>query len=251
MTGRPEQLPLDLPIAPRTGLADWVVSEVNRTAFELVMRWPDWPSPVVIVVGPEGSGKSHLAGIFAERSGARIVTAGELATIDPIALAGLGPVVVEDLGAGLDERALFHLFNATAAAGVGLLVTARTPPTAWELALPDLASRLRAALAVELGEPDDRLLEALLEKLFADRQTRVEPNLLGFLARRMERSFAAAHRLVEALDRAALAAKTPITRGVAARVLAEGFDGAPRLPGLDDERSAREDDHGAPANNPS
>jgi chromosomal replication initiation ATPase DnaA len=225
MTGRPEQLAFDLPATPRLGLADWIVSACNRAAFDTVMRWPDWPSPVVVVAGPEGSGKSHLARIFAERAAARIIAAEALADADPLALAAAGPIVVEDVGPGTDERALFHLLNAARAAGVAVLLTARPSRPAWVPEIADLASRLRAAQPVELAEPDDELLESLIEKLFADRQTRVDPSLPGYLARRMERSFAEAVRLVEALDRASLAAKRPITRAIAAQVLAhDGVD---------------------------
>ncbi|TBW36960.1 hypothetical protein EYW49_12460 [Siculibacillus lacustris] len=236
MSETPVQLTFDLPPATRRDLAAWVVSEGNRAAFELVMRWPDWPSRVVLLIGPEGAGKSHLAGIFAERAGAAVLAASDLSSVDPLGLAASAPLVIEDAGPGVDERALFHLLNAFGQADRALLITARRPPAGWNLSLADLASRLRAATPVELAEPDDHLLEAVLEKLFADRQCVVEPAVVNFLARRMVRSFAAAHRLVDALDRAALAAKGPITRAVAARVLAEGHDGAPRLPGLDEGR---------------
>jgi chromosomal replication initiation ATPase DnaA len=135
-------------------------------------------------------------------------------------VAEAGPVAVEDVGPGVDERALFHLLNATREAGVALVLTARQGPEAWGLSIADLASRLRATAPVQLDEPDDALLEALLAKLFADRQVVVEPSLPAYLAARMERSYRAAAALVEALDREALAAKTGIGRAVVARVLA-------------------------------
>ena len=235
MTGAPRQLTLTLPVVERRGREDWIVSACNRAASELVDRHPDWPSDVVVLCGPEGAGKSHLARVFAEETGATIVAAADLSIHDPLALAAAGPVVVEDAGPGLDERAFFHLLNAVRERGGRMLVTARSAPATWDLAIADLASRLRAATPVAMGEPDDELLEALLAKLFADRQTVVDPAVITYLARRMERSHAAAVGLVAALDRAALAAKGPITRAIAARVLDEGFDGAPRLPGLDEE----------------
>ncbi len=234
MSERPRQLLLDLPVTERMGREDWIVSASNRAAGELVDRWPDWPSDVLLVVGPLGAGKSHLARLFADTSGAVTIAAADLTGRDPLELAAHGAVVVEDAGPGLDERALFHLLNAVRQAEGRLLITARTPPAAWGLTLADLASRLRAATPVEVAEPDDVLLEALLAKLFADRQTTVDPAVLAYVARRMERSFAAAVRLVEALDRAALAAKGPVTRAVAARVMEGAFDGVPRLPGLDE-----------------
>ncbi|NLH82154.1 MAG: hypothetical protein GX458_15095 [Phyllobacteriaceae bacterium] len=218
----PRQLPLELPVAERRGREDWIVSTANAEATALIDRWPDWPGGVVLLTGPVGSGKSHLTRVFAEASGATIVAAGDLAALDPTALAARGAIVLEDAGTGVDETALFHLLNAVRQAGTGLLVTAEAPPSAWGLRLPDLVSRLRAATPARLAEPDDALLEALLAKLFADRQTVVDPALLVWLARRVERSFAGVRALVVALDRAALAAKSPVTRALAARVLAAG-----------------------------
>lgn len=232
------QIPLDLPIAERRGRDDWIVSEANADATALIERFPDWPGDVVLVTGPAGAGKSHLAHVFAERSGAAILAAADLSARDPVELARTPALVVEDLGEGLDETALFHLLNAVRQAGGRVLLTAATAPSEWGLRLADLASRLRAATPVTLREPDDALLEALLAKLFSDRQTMVDPSVIAFLARRMERSFAAAHDLVAALDREALAAKTPITRTVAARVVAALGERARQEPQLDDPEGA-------------
>ena len=228
------QLPLDLPVVERYGRDDWIVGGANAAATALVERWPDWPGDVVVVVGPEGSGKSHLARIFADHAGATIVAAADLGRLDPTELAAAPALVVEDAGPQTDATALFHLLNAVRQADGRLLITARAAPGVWGIDLPDLASRLRAATPVAMDEPDDHLLEALLAKLFADRQTTVDPSVLAYVARRMERSHATAVRLVEAIDRSALVAKGPITRAVAARVLEREFDGAPELPGLDE-----------------
>lgn len=232
------QLPLELPLAERRGREDWIVSAANAEATALVERWPHWPSDVLLLVGPAGSGKSHLARLFAETSGAAVVDAAGLADRDPTDLAAAGAVVVEDLGPGLSEPALFHLLNAVRQAEGRALLTAETPPVAWDLRLADLSSRLRAATPITLAEPDDALLEALLAKLFADRQTLVDPAVLAFVARRMERSFAAARDLVAALDREALAAKSAVTRSVAARVLAAGFGRSAQDPDLDESEDA-------------
>ena len=234
MAETPRQLPLALPVEPAYGRDDWVVSPANRTAHDLVLA-PAWPSDVVVLVGPEGAGKTHLAGLFAEAAAAAVVAAADLATRDPIGLAAAGAVVIEDAGEGIDARALFHLLNAVRERGGRCLITARTLPALWNVGLPDLASRLRAATPVELGLPDDALLEALLAKQFADRQTAVDPAVIAYLARRMERSFAAVRRLVDNLDREALAAKSPIGRALAARVLAAGSDAASGLDAHDDD----------------
>jgi chromosomal replication initiation ATPase DnaA len=232
------QLPLDLPVTERHGREDWIVSPANAEATALVERWPDWPSDVVLLIGPAGSGKSHLARVLAEASGAAVLAAADLAAIDPTERARIGTLVVEDLGAGLDETALFHLLNAVRQAGGRLLLTAETPLAAWGLGLPDLVSRLRAATPVRLAEPDDALLAALLAKLFADRQTVVDPSVIACLVPRMERSFAAARTLVAALDRAALAAKSPVTRAMAIRVLAATDTPDPSQDELDESGDA-------------
>ncbi len=213
------QLPLEL--GHRTGLSrdELVVTDANRQAAALIDRWPDWEARVVVLAGPAGSGKSHLAAIWAERAGA---VAAESAAIE--ALLGTaqlsGPVLVDDADAGgLDEPGLFHLINAVRGAGTGLLLTARRFPVSWGVALPDLASRLKAAPVVEILEPDDLLLAGVITKLFADRQVEVDPHVVQFLVRRIERSLSTAIGVVERLDRVALEKKTRITLALAAETL--------------------------------
>ena len=215
----PRQLPLDLSHQVGRSRDDLVVSAANADAAALVDRWPDWPSPVVVLAGPPGAGKTHLAEIWRAQVGAESFPAGRLGA-DAVAAASLRPVLVEDADTGrLDENGLFHLINAVRAAGTGLLLTARRFPAAWGVKLPDLASRLKAAATVEIHEPDDLLLAGVITKLFADRQVEVEPHVVQFLVRRIERSLATAIRVVERLDRAALEQKSRITRTLAAQTL--------------------------------
>ncbi|MCO5057926.1 MAG: DnaA regulatory inactivator HdaA [Rhizobiaceae bacterium] len=215
----PRQLPLDLARDAARSRDDLVVSASNAAAVEMIDRWPDWPAPVVLLAGPAGSGKSHLAAIWAEMSGAVPVdpsAVGEAA----IDAAGRGPVLIDDADAGaLDENGLFHLLNALRESGFGLLVTARRFPAAWGVALPDLVSRLKTAATVEIGEPDDALLAGVIVKLFADRQVDVEPHVVQFIVRRIERSLATAISVVERLDAAALERKSRITRTLAAEIV--------------------------------
>lgn len=222
---RPKQLPLDMPHEPALGRADFLVGEANADATAFIDAWPDWPASVVLLVGPAGSGKSHLARAFSDRSGAPIVPGEALRDHDPTRLVGRGAVCVEDADdPETDETALFHLLNAARARGASVLVTARTIPSDWGLTLPDLVSRLRAAQPAVLGPPDDDLLRQVLVKLFADRQMEVDAGVLDYLVTRMERSFAAANRIVDALDRESLARGRRVTRALAAEVVAPGVE---------------------------
>jgi chromosomal replication initiation ATPase DnaA len=214
------QLVIDLPHRPALGRADFLVSDCNAAALGWIERWPDWSAPALVLHGPAGSGKSHLAGLWRGRSGGVLVAGDELLRADPNELASRGAVALDD-AARAPERELLHLYNCCAEAGASLLVVGREAPASWPIALPDLASRLRAAPAVAIAPPDDRLLAAVLVKLFGDRQVGVAPGVIGFLLRRMERSFAAAGALAERLDRLALGAGRPITVALARRVLAE------------------------------
>lgn len=218
--GTPRQLPLDLPLEPRFGREDFLVGTSNEAAFETIERWPGWATPVLMLVGPEGSGKSHLAAIWAQASGAETLEARYLDRRSPENLATKKALVLEDADvAGLAEAPLFHMLNLFRETGASLLITARSRPDHWGVATPDLLSRLRLAPAVEIGAPDDALLRALIVKLFIDRQLIVDTNVIEYVLTRIERSFSAVAATVEALDREALALGRRITRPVAARVV--------------------------------
>lgn len=220
------QLGLALPHQPQMTRADYLVGASNEAAVALIDRFPDWPNRNLLLIGPAGSGKSHLGRIWREIAGARAVQASELHETEIEPSLAAARLLVEDLQEpGLDEAALFHLFNRARERGAFLMLTSRVPPSELAITLPDLVSRLRAALPVELPLPDDELLRRVLVKLFADRQLRVDPSLIDYLARRIERSYDAANRVVAALDAAALAAGRPITRQLAATVLDLAPDG--------------------------
>lgn len=217
------QIPLDLQGRPATGRAEFFVSEANRSALAAIDAWAAWPGGKQVLMGPEGSGKTHLVHVWAEATGARVVEAGRLREAEVPLLADHGRVAVEDVSRAGEagERALLHLHNLLAARGGSLLLTGRGAPSRWGVALPDLASRIEAAGVARLEPPDDALLAALLVKLFADRQIKAPPALVAWLLPRMERSFAAAQRIVAGLDALALAEGRPVSRALAARVLAD------------------------------
>ena len=215
------QLPLEFDHDSASGRDDLIVSGSLAAAVRIVDQWPDWPSPVVILAGPTGSGKSHLAAIWAARVGARTV---DISKPDPMVLEmpALGPVLIEDIDrAGFDQTALFHLINAVREHGSAALITTRLWPASWNVTLPDLASRLKAATVVEIAEPDEALLAQVMVKLFADRQVTVDDKIILWLVARMERSLAAARAVVTRLDQLALARGSKITRALAAEVMAE------------------------------
>ena len=216
----PRQLVLSFEPGANFSRDDFLEGPSNAMALRLVERWPDWPARVVAIVGPEGSGKSHLADIWANKTGARRLSARALdQTAVPGALA-TGALALENVAEPLDEVALFHLLNLAKEDGAAVLLTARQPPAQWAIRLPDLVSRLRALPVVELAAPDDALLRAVLVKLFVDRQLAVDESLISYLVARIERSFAAARAAVAALDREALRQRRPVTRALAAELFA-------------------------------
>ncbi len=216
------QLTFGFPHEPTTSRDDFVVGRANAEAIALVEAMPDWPLRGVLLVGAEGSGKSHLVSIWSGFPGAAVIAAKDLTDEDVDRLTAGGAVAVEDLHDGpVEERALFHLLNLAYERDARVLLTTRLPIAELGLTLPDLVSRLRAMQLVALGAPDDDLLRRLLSKLFADRQVEVEPGVIAYVATRIERSFASANRIVVALDQAALAGQRGVTRRLAAAVLGE------------------------------
>jgi chromosomal replication initiation ATPase DnaA len=216
----PRQLVLSFGHGASFARDDFLEGPSNANALAWVERWPDWPARAIILVGPEGSGKSHLVDIWANKAGARRLAARAL---DQAAVPGAlatGALALENVAPPIDEVALFHLLNLAKEDDANVLLTARRPPAQWMVVLADLASRLRALPVVAIEAPDDALLRAVLVKLFVDRQLAVDESLISFLVTRIERSFAAARAAVAALDREALRRQRPVTRALAAELFA-------------------------------
>jgi chromosomal replication initiation ATPase DnaA len=220
---QPRQLAFALPHAESLSRDDFLEGPANIAALALVDAWPDWPNRIMLLVGPEGSGKSHLAAIWAEQAGARSTAAHALTAAEVPGALATGALVLEDLNpSNYDERALFHLMNLAREDQAFVLMTARVPPSASNIELRDLRSRLRAVPVVTLTPPDDHLFRALIVKFCADRQIGIDESVVNYLATRIERSFAAARRAVEQLDTEALRLGRPITRALAAELLRDG-----------------------------
>jgi chromosomal replication initiation ATPase DnaA len=216
---QPRQLAFALPHAESLTRDNFLEGPANAAGLALVESWPEWPNRIMLLVGPEGSGKSHLAAIWAEQSGARSTSAHALtAAAVPGALA-TGALVVEDLKPeDFDERALFHLMNLAREDSAYLLMTAREAPSAFPFELRDLRSRLRAVPTVSLLAPDDALFRALIVKFCADRQLAVDEGVVSYLASRIERSYAAVRQAVEHLDAEALRLGRPVSRVLVAEL---------------------------------
>lgn len=222
MPGRvqPRQLAFALPHAESLTRDNFLEGPANTAGLALVDSWPDWPNRIMLLVGPEGSGKSHLAAIWAEQAGARSTTAHALTAAGVPGALATGALVIEDLrSSDFDERALFHLVNLAREDQAFVMITARLPPPAFQIELRDLRSRLRAVPVVSLLAPDDHLFRGLIVKFCADRQLAVDESVVTYLATRIERSYAAARQAVEFLDTEALRLGRPVTRALAAELL--------------------------------
>ncbi|WP_279098655.1 HdaA/DnaA family protein [Bartonella apis] len=225
MNKRLEQLPLSLSHPTDFYSDDLVVTKSNKSAYELIERWPDWPMPVAVLVGPDGSGKTHFATVWADISKAQKIEPDQLDQAITFIEKGI-PVLVEDMdGVDLNEVVFFHLINSVKESHVinpktTLLITARKGPSNWNVKLDDLASRLRSVTLATLEQPDDELLNAVAFKLFSDRQITVDPSVVEFLVSRSERSLFALGKTVDQIDRLALQRKSKITKALVSEALA-------------------------------
>jgi chromosomal replication initiation ATPase DnaA len=216
----PVQLTLDLPHRAALAAEDFLVSGSNAAAVSAIDRWPDWPAAALVVSGPAGSGKSHLVNVWRTRTASVVTTGPEIDDLTVERLGAARALAVEDIDRGIgNETVLFHLLNLARERGVSLLLTSGRPPGELEVRLPDLRSRLRALAHAAIDRPDEPLLAALIVKLIADRQLAVEPHVVAYLARHMERSAEAARRVVVAVDRLALERQSKVTRALAIEAL--------------------------------
>lgn len=210
------QIPFDLGHRTAMGREDFLIAPSNEDAVAWIDLWPEWPAPALILYGPVASGKSHLAAVWGEKANAACVNPSTLndTSIRQIA-ATAKHVILEDadnlIGNVEAEKGLFHLYNLFKEENRSILLTLQEPPVRRAFAVPDLASRLRAAPTVAIREPDDVLLGSILVKLFNDRQLRVGQEVITYILSRMERSFEEARRIVDAADQRAMSEKRAVS----------------------------------------
>ncbi len=220
MNETPRQLTLDLPVFPRMDTEDFLVSSSNESAYSLLEAWPEWPSRLLVLSGPPGSGKTHLSTIWAKRANAWALDVQDLTSVRVPHLVANSAVVIEKCeGLPRDEDALFHLINAMEERGGWVLLTGRGALAGWDLKTPDLLSRLRRAISVEIEQPDDALLGALLVKLLLDRQMIVDTSIVEYIRQRIERSVESVQRFVELIDQEGLIRGRRITKGLVSECL--------------------------------
>lgn len=216
------QLSLGLTLPVSYAREDFLVASGNEAALAWIDRWPDWPNGALILYGQEGSGKTHLAQIWANQAaGAQLIGSDDFNAAKVDALAQQ-PLALDDADRIADPVALFHLINVMRERGFSLLLTGSAAPARWAYTLPDLMSRLKAMPAQEIAAPDDALLVAVLVKLFADRQLTVGEDVVKYLVARIERSCHAARSWVAALDAAALAENRAVTVALVRKLMEQG-----------------------------
>lgn len=221
MKGHGRQLVLELPHRQALSRDDFLVTGSNSAAVALIDHWPDWPTHAAMIVGPPGSGKSHLVEVWRQRSKAARVQATEVKVETAPEILNSGSAAIEDVAPSVNERGLFHLLNLARQQGSSVLLTAQTRPEHWKIALPDLLSRLKAIPVLEILPPDDALLRGVLAKLFFDRQIAAAESTINFMLARMPRSLGAARLLVAEIDRRAMEERAEVTRPFVAKVMSD------------------------------
>lgn len=217
------QIPMNFTFRSAAGREDFLVAPANEVAVEWIDKWPDWQTGFLILKGPNGCGKSHLASVWQTMSGARLIQASDIVGLSILALTEIAAtsVLFEDAQPEIPETEMFHLFNLMVENKNSMLITSEKSPKQWNLTLPDLASRLRTIPIASIEQPDDQLFAALVVKHFSDRQLAVTPDVVQYLLNRIERSFAAIGKITSILDKRALAQKRKISIPLIREVLME------------------------------
>jgi len=196
---------------PKTylGEEDFMVTSCNQNAYMAVKMWPNWQHFSLNIFGPKSSGKSHLAHIWVESIQASLPRPIQIPILSShsINMKNLNKItnehpylVIEDLDSNINEEAFFHLYNNYNVPGRFILFTSELPPSKLSLKLPDLRSRLNIIPTIEINQPDDEMLTALIAKLFNDRQIIINQEILDYILKYSERSFDYITKLIAEID---------------------------------------------------
>lgn len=197
-----------------------VVTEANRDAAQLLTDWRAWPNGALALIGPAGAGKTHLALAWALETGARQVS--PTASADDAAAIfqeAAGRLFIDDLERERDEAMLWRVLDLARARAGAVLLVAAAPPAEWQVAIPDLRSRLGALAMARLGEPDETLMEVVLRRICREQFIHLSDDAARYLARRLPRTYAAARQMAAALDAGLTRGARPVSRKAAEKAL--------------------------------
>jgi chromosomal replication initiation ATPase DnaA len=190
------QIALPLDELRGTGSSSLIITDANATAFAGLGNASSWPGRCAILVGPARSGKTLMARYFAAQDN----------------------TVIDDADTS-GPQVLFNAWNRAQEEATPLLLISRWRPADWNIGLPDLRSRLGAALLLEVSAPDDEMVEQLLQKQLADRGAAISVDALSYVKRRVERSYAAIEAFARNANALAMAENAPVNLALVRKLL--------------------------------
>ena len=197
-----------------------VVGEANRDAARLLTEWRAWPRGALALVGPRGSGKTHLALAWALEAGARHLSAAADAEEGAATFReSAGRIIIDNAHGARNEAMLWRVLDLSAAQGGAVLLVGASPPATWTVALPDLRSRLAALPVALLKEPDEALMAVVLRRICREQFIQLSDDAAQYLVRRLPRTFAAAQAWAAALDQELVRGAKPVSMAGARRAL--------------------------------
>ncbi len=189
---------------------DFYLSKSNINAFNLINKWPKWQKKILNVSGEKFSGKSHLANIFKSKSKAYLINGKNINNSIFQKLKLYESIIIDDFDECKDEKILYSIFNMIDQDSKYLLINSSLPINEIKFNLPDLTSRSKNCLYVQIENPDDELIFAIILKNFSDRQINIEKKIIDFIIKRIDRSYRKIDEFIYKIDELSLKKKKPI-----------------------------------------